>query len=968
MKSKKITLSKLLLGVSSIGVLLAFGLSSNISKYEPRKDSVAGANSKRSGAAASEYYFNLRKNAITGDIPYDAMVAARLAAKEMYSSRAGSLGLNWSEMGPDNVGGRTRCFLIDNQDATGKTLYAGGVNGGLWKSTNGAATWTLLSDQWDNIATVSICQEPGGKIYVGTGEFLLGVRGVPGTGNSSCIGSGIWQSTNGSTFTQIPQTDPSVSSPYNNLYNQAFSYVYSLEYANGKLYAGTSKGLRISTDGGANWVNPLGSIQNACKDVEAGVDGTIYASIGNKMYVSENGTTFVLKSLPGFTGSMSNLQIATAFSDPNYVYCIGAENGGSNPNAWQLAGVWKSVDKGNTFTLLPNSTGGTVFQILGNQGDYACAIGVDAANKERIICGGLDLWSYTPSEGWLQISAWNDPSYGQYYNHADHHQVIFDNNHPNIVYFTNDGGVFKSTDAGQTFAATNRNYSVTQFYSVATSIRGEVLGGTQDNGTNLIDFNGVTSRWATEVIGGDGFDCDFSAINPEASFGSLYFGNLLRSGTLGGSYASFFRGAPTALVDASPFHTVIRLWESFNNQESEDVVKYIVPEDDTIQPGANFIAYSNNSTYPFLTTYNGTTAATGGDTIKNIKDIVSSRMAVGMGFGSTSKVYLAVRPLNFGDSPYWMPIAVAGSSGNNDGLSGETSCLAFTSDGNHLYVGTSGGTSGAVYRVSNLNSIKFNTLSDTLTGWINRPESYLTCTRIAQFSGQAVTSVSVDPNNANKVIVTLGNYDEAAYVYRCNNATTAPSVTNTSNFTSIQGNLPKMPVYSSLIDYSDGNRIIIGTEYGIWTSNVGGSTWTVDNDGMANCAVFMLRQQTHPFFRCWNSGTIYAATHGRGIFKTSTLTGIKEINSNNVQADQLLIYPNPVFEQATLKFSLPEAGNTTLTIYDLQGKVIQNINIGMLKKGTNMYTFQNEGFNNGTYIASVTSGNYKKVVKFVVKN
>lgn len=966
MKSKKITLSKLLLGVSSIGVLLAFGLSSNSAKYEPRKDNDAVAAKKRTGGpAASEYYFNLRKNFITGDIPYDAMVAARSSAKEMYSSRAGSLGLYWTEMGPDNVGGRTRCFLIDNRDPSGKTLFAGGVNGALWKSTNGAATWTLISDQWDNIATVSICQEPGGKIYVGTGEFLLSVRGVPGTGNSSCIGSGIWQSTDGNTFTQIPQTDPAVTTPYNNLYNQAFSYVYSLEYANGRLYAGTSKGLRISTDGGATWVNPLGSVQNACKDVEAGVDGTIYASIGNKMYVSGDGTTFTLKALPGVTGAFSNLQIATAFSDPNFVYCIGARTG-----SWSVAGVWKSEDKGNTFTLLPNSTGGTVFQILGNQGDYACAIGVDAANKERIICGGLDLWSYTPTTGWEPISSWSAPPFSQYYNHADHHQVVFDNNHPNIVYFTNDGGVFKSTDGGQTFAATNRNYSVTQFYSVATSIRGEVLGGTQDNGTNLIDFNGVTPRWATEVIGGDGFDCDFSAVNPEASFGSLYFGDLMRSGTLGGSYAGFFRGATTALVGEgkSPFHTVIRLWESFNNQNSEDVVSYVVPEGETIQPGANFTAYSNNSFYPFGATYNGTTAATEGDTIKNIKDIISSRMAVGLGVGASTKVYLAVRPLNFSDSPYWMPIAVAANVGNNDGLSGEVSSLAFTSDGNHLYIGVQGGTSGAVYRVSNLNSIKFNTLSDTLTGWINRPESYLTCTRIAQFSGQAVTSVSVDPNNSNRVVATLGNYDNNAYVYRCNNATTAPSVANTSNFTSIQGNLPKMPIYSSLIDYNNGNRIIVGTEYGVWTSNVGGSTWTVDNDGMANCAVFMLRQQTQPYNKCWNSGLIYAATHGRGIFKTSTLAGVREITGNSEQADQLLIYPNPVFEQATLKFSLPEAGNTALTIYDLQGKIIQNINIGMLKKGTNMYTFKNEGFNNGTYIASITSGSYKKVVKFVVKN
>jgi hypothetical protein len=964
MKSKKITLSKLLLGVSSLGVLLAFGLSSNTSHYEPRKENNSTSGKERTGALASAYYFNMRKNAITGDIPYEAMVAARNSAKEMENTRAGSLGLSWSELGPDNVGGRTRCFLIDNRDATGKTLFAGGVNGGLWKSINGGATWNLISDQWDNIAAVSICQEPGGKIYVGTGEFLLAVRGTPGTGNSSCIGSGIWESTDGNSFNQIPGTDPAVSNPFNNLYNQAFSYVYSLAYANGKLYAGTSKGIRISTDGGANWVNPLGALQQACKDVEAGNDGTIYASISNKMYVSSDGATFTVKTLPSAANGMTNLQIATSHSDENYVYCIGAK-----PTSYSVAGVWKSTDKGNTFTLIPNSTGGTVFQILGNQGDYACAIGVDPSNKDRIICGGLDLWSYSPSAGWNQISAWNYAPFNQYYNHADHHQIVFDKNHPNIVYFTNDGGVFKSSDGGQTFAATNRNFSVTQFYSVATSIRGEVLGGAQDNGTNLIDFNGPTTHWASEVMGGDGFDCDFSAINPDASFASLYFGDLKRSGTLGGSYASFFKGAPTGFVENSSFHTVIRLWESFNNQNSEDVVNYIIPAGQTIQPNSQFTAYSNNSNYPFTATYTGAAPATTGDTIKNIKDIISSRMAVGMVNGSSIRVFLAVRPLNFSDSPYWMPIGVNGTVGTNDGLEGEVSSLAFSQDGNHLYVGTQlGGTGGAVFRISNLNSIKFNTLADTITGWINRPGSTLTCTKIARFTGQCVTSVSVDPNNANKVVVTLGNYDNNNYVYRCDDATTATTANNSSNFTNIQGNLPKMPVYSSLIDYSNGDRIILGTEYGIFTSSNNGGTWTRDNDGMANCAVFMLRQQTHPYNKCWNSGFIYAATHGRGIFRTTTLTGVKEINNIESQADQLLIYPNPVFEQATLKFSLPEAANTNLTIYDLQGKVIKNINIGMLKKGTNVYTFQNDGFNEGTYLASINAGSYMKVVKFVVKN
>ena len=45
-----------------------------------------------------------------------------------------------------------------------------------------------------------------------------------------------------------------------------------------------------------------------------------------------------------------------------------------------------------------------------------------------------------------------------------------------------------------------------------------------------------------------------------------------------------------------------------------------------------------------------------------------------------------------------------------------------------------------------------------------------------------------------------------------------------------------------------------------------------------------------------------------------------------------MIYPNPVFEQATIKFNLPEEGNTNVTIFDLQGKLISNANLGKIKK------------------------------------
>jgi hypothetical protein len=411
------------------------------------------------------------------------------------------------------------------------------------------------------------------------------------------------------------------------------------------------------------------------------------------------------------------------------------------------------------------------------------------------------------------------------------------------------------------------------------------------------------------------------------------------------------------------------LWESFNNPNSQDSITYTVPAGQTITNGQNLTVNSKTNNTPFVYTNNQGTFQ-GGDSIK-IKDPVQSRIAIGMINGASNpRVFLTNRPLDFSTDPFWFPVftnEASLSTIGSDPLGGEVNCLAFSGDGNHLYVGTS---NGNVYRVSNLNTIRLNSVADTITGWIGRPGCQLTSTRLGAFGNRVVTSISVDPNNADKIIVTLGNYDNTAYVYRITDATTALSSTNTSNFTSIQGNLPKMPVYSSVIDYSNGNRIIIGTEYGIWVNDNGGTTWTKESNGIANTQVFMLRQQTLPYNRCWNSGFIYAATHGRGIFRTETLTGIgkpEQANAANFE-NKLRISPNPVTDQATVEYFLKNEGQYTAKIYDLSGKLQREINLGAKSSGSHKMNLQKQDLPAGTYLFTISGGGDRVTSKFIVKD
>ena len=76
----------------------------------------------------------------------------------------------WEWRGPGNVGGRTRALLI--VPGNPNTMYAAGVSGGVWKTTNAGGSWTPLQDMMDNTAVNSMAMDPhdSNVIYAGTGE------------------------------------------------------------------------------------------------------------------------------------------------------------------------------------------------------------------------------------------------------------------------------------------------------------------------------------------------------------------------------------------------------------------------------------------------------------------------------------------------------------------------------------------------------------------------------------------------------------------------------------------------------------------------------------------------------------------------------------------------------------------------------------------------------------------------------
>src|SRR3984957_13664572 len=162
-------------------------------------------------------------------------------------------GLQWNERGPNNVGGRTRALIFDMGDAANgyKRVFAGGVGGGLWVTSDITASpvqWTKINDFFDNIAISCIAQNPVNplEIYAGTGE---------GFDNADAIqGLGVWKSSDGGvTWAQLASTE-------------GFKYINAiLVDKNGSVYiAGETAmfvgfGVDQSTNGGSTWTNVVNS-------------------------------------------------------------------------------------------------------------------------------------------------------------------------------------------------------------------------------------------------------------------------------------------------------------------------------------------------------------------------------------------------------------------------------------------------------------------------------------------------------------------------------------------------------------------------------------------------------------------------------------------------------------------------------------------------------------------------------------
>ncbi|MCB9251620.1 MAG: T9SS type A sorting domain-containing protein [Flavobacteriales bacterium] len=517
---------------------------------------------------AIEQEFYKTRDLTTNTVPREQLFIAQQYQYNLFNrlNKASIPGINWTERGPSNIGGRTRAILWDKNDPTGKTVFVAGVAGGLWKTTNifaNEVTWEKVNDFLDNLAICAIAQDPlrPDTMYLGTGEGFFNFDAVQG--------NGIFKSTDGGkTFTLLNSTLTTNLSSCAGTGNCDFTYVNKIVVTNnGTVLAACRShftnrgGVMRSVNAGASFsrIIPANTPYKAA-DLEIAANGDIFAAIG---LTSTSGPDFgIWKSTndgASFTkvySAASNerrIEIACAPSDSNYIYAITQNSVTSRANAvlrstngggsWSNISVPLSISSSDTFTS--------------RQAWYNLLLAVNPNDRDSVIIGGIDLYrTSNAGSSWSQLTHWTGQS-GYQPVHSDQHIAAFKPGSGNIALIGNDGGLYLVTDltsAKPYFKKVNSGYNVTQFYSCAinpTRYSNNFIGGTQDNGT--ISFSQAGEGPGANAAGGDGGFTHIDRDNPDYQFSAYTNTQLIRSTDGGKSFSDFFTSSTGKFINPSDY-------------------------------------------------------------------------------------------------------------------------------------------------------------------------------------------------------------------------------------------------------------------------------------------------------------------------------------------------------------------------------------------------------------------------------
>ena len=463
--------------------------------------------------------------------------------------------LPWQPLGPTNISGRATDVAVSEKGGA-RRIYAAYATSGVWKTDDDGASWQPVFENYasTSIGDIAVASSNPDIVWVGTGEANLF--------RASMAGVGVYKSTDGGrTFTHAGLTDTQTIARI--VVHPANPEVVYVAASGHEWTDNEMRGVFKTADGGRTWQKVFyRSARTGAIDLvmDPSDPNTLYAAMWQRVRrkwsdprtepgYTEGGVWKTTDAGRTWTEANQGLPAAqfrgrigldVARSNPNVVYAFvdnyepgrppreGERDAYTRPifeGRIKAAEIYRSDDKGGTWRKVTETND----FMIGHSGTYGWVFGqirVDPGNENTIYTLGLGLHvsrdagkSFTTLRGM----------------HGDHHGLWIDPANPSVLYNANDGGFYRSSDAGKTWT-----YDVAaggiQFYNVTLDMSTPVwaYGSIQDYGSRrgAIDLTRGRDRipavaWS-DAPGGEGSHHAIERSNNDIVYSHGFYGNFTR--------------------------------------------------------------------------------------------------------------------------------------------------------------------------------------------------------------------------------------------------------------------------------------------------------------------------------------------------------------------------------------------------------------------------------------------------------
>ena len=822
----------------------------------------------------------------------------------------------WTSIGPQPTSssffgltsGRVNAISVDPCDSTGKTVYVGGAQGGVWKTTDGGTNWTPLTDSQPSISTGSLAVDPNlsdctggapssgghtGAIYFGTGEENFAF--------DSFYGAGVLTSHDGGTtwsqdMTFMPSTTPQ-SAAFAGPFIGSLAVDPATSGSNQVLLAGIQgvsatahSGVYQSADGGHSWtmVLPSSTTSPACA---AGFDfgtsvafdpgdvsgNTEYAALGvpfptgngleacNGLYKSTNrganwtrvaaldsavtGAGLSTANYGRMTIALANTTSSTA--NTTIVVAVADITGFSSDLLGSSTGnarIFISTNGGTSFAAVSTNSSGTGF--CDHQCFYDIAVGIDPANPNFIFLGGGPNTS-GPLNSLSGVSSVIFSGNGG----SNFTDISLDNSSQFPIHvdthafaFAHPSGstiVYVGNDGGVWSSANVESTPGTQSW---TDLNNNLSLTQFYPGNSIHPSNPQVGFGGTQDNGTQKFDPAFNSGNPQETHDTAVCGD--------GGWSA---------IDPSTPSTVYAACEDIGNPGTVNKNQL------DGEPGGTLNAGTLGQNWITLDT-----PAMDADNANFVPPLVLDSLTPANLYFGTCRVWQSMNGGLFwtdisgaldGSAPAGSPCPFPSSVSSGSILI--TTMAVAPTDSSTVYVGTDVGEIFVTTTASQGAAAKFGRIDNAST------------------PGRTVTQIAVSPTTNTIAFVTFSGFSSCGTANGCDgkghifkfNSNPPPG-----SFTDITGNLPDVPVNDTVVDPNDNTNstLYVATDVGVFLTTNGGTSWspvdpaTPTSAGLPNVECTSLKLNE-------NARVLRVGTHGRGVWDlqlafpsgtTSALTGI----------------------------------------------------------------------------------------------